>query len=404
MKVIDLGTPGDSNSPYCMCELEGRVYPIGGKYPMGVRATADGKHEVVEDSCTRKDVENLIEDARQNSPGGMPPLLLEHDNDEGPIGQVTDMYFKPDGWLYARAQIFSPKQLSSAANIRQKISDKELTGFSIGYDVVPPPPGSPPGTPARRRFVEISAVKEPFFPSGGYSAVAASKTSAPTVPGRLYALDHTGRIIINDNDNDTLVAAPTVDSDKERDYLFRNSTAIVRASDSQASAVPAEKIVLDAPQVIRVYTPAPPSTAETPAISKLESAAVNNSESESKSVTPALASASVRCPPARRPPPTPYMSAILHSVMCYLFKQILSHAACRFYQQPRRKILRAWILSSSNSSNNRRATRQPHLLAPRVHRRFPPTHRPQHRPRRQTPLPLSKARPSFLPEMSASRR
>jgi hypothetical protein len=179
MRIIESGHPDDAESDYFSGEIEGQVYPIGGEYSLEPRRQSDGSWSTARESCDRQDIEALITDARENSPGGMPPLLLEHDSAAGPIGQVTDMFFE-DGWLHARARLYAPKQREGNREVRASFRAGKIKGFSIGWDLLP---GEGVGGRPKRRFVEISAVAEPYFPNKFESIRMSAKHGATgTVP------------------------------------------------------------------------------------------------------------------------------------------------------------------------------------------------------------------------------
>jgi hypothetical protein len=255
MKLTEIGDPMDPTGDYYKCIVEGPVYPLGGSYPLGVRANTDGTLTVLEDSCDMTAMNELLKDGKRNSPGGMVPLLLEHCSETGPIGCVTDTYFK-DNWLHARAELHIPKALNAAREIREKFRDGRLNGFSIGYDILPNPRDAS-GNPTRK-FVEISAVEEAFF-ENTFSSVKASKKKKKStldattlVPGRTYGLDPSG----------ALASHP---SPENRTYVFQTPPVCGGAYEVRAAAdadAPAPTTVPPAPAPVRA--PVTPETSDGP--------------------------------------------------------------------------------------------------------------------------------------------
>lgn len=175
MRVTIVGTCEDEESPYFSCTLEGRVYPVGGKFPLGVRASANGTYDMEYDACDMEDLQELVKSARANGFSGNVPLLHEHSAKKGPIGMVTNMYIS-DGWLHAMASVYPPKAMRSATSsvrcfVRRSSTDSALVTTSLAI------------SPMAGR-IDASLKYLPWMRPSSPTHTAASKHPTPKPPPR----------------------------------------------------------------------------------------------------------------------------------------------------------------------------------------------------------------------------
>jgi hypothetical protein len=109
------------------------------------------------------------------------PLIFEHGEKQKQriqVGTMVDSTIQKDGSLYIVASVHDDEMGAWAA---QRIEQGDISGFSIGYEVVP----DVYGNVAEKRLQEVSLVVKPFFEQAKISVCATSsdgdlyKTESP---------------------------------------------------------------------------------------------------------------------------------------------------------------------------------------------------------------------------------
>jgi hypothetical protein len=190
-----VGTCDDEESPYFSCTLEGRVYPVGGKFSLGVRASANGAYDMEYDACDMENHPGAGQEREGEWFQRRRPAAARAQREEGADRHGDEHVHLR--WLAACEGLRLPPQAMRSTSIRALLREKKLSGFSVGHDVL----GNLPNGRKVRRLVEISAVDEAFFPNT-YRSIKASHAEAsgpapscraPSTPSRRMAASSTRR-------------------------------------------------------------------------------------------------------------------------------------------------------------------------------------------------------------------
>jgi len=157
------------------------------------------------------------------------PLIFEHGEHQKEriqVGTMVDSTIQQDGSLYIVASVHDDETGAWAA---QRIEQGDISGFSIGYEVVP----DVYGNVAEKRLQEVSLVVKPFFEQAKISVCATSSD------GNVYKTDasqnslHHLFVPMDNNANATTTTTPAAAAAALPQQQQQSSTASPAAPASQ---------------------------------------------------------------------------------------------------------------------------------------------------------------------------